>query len=145
MDRNGPNNYRLLAEILADNLVATAPDRATAAIALGRTWGASLTDQQMTRAKATKGEAVTRLVGLLDQLGFEPEPDKGSRPRQIRLRHCPFLDLVGQYADVICPLHLGLMQGAMKALTTSVAVSRLEPFVEPDVCVAHLTSTGRRS
>lgn len=145
MDRNGPHNYRLLAEILVGNLAATAPDPATAAIALGRTWGASLTDQQMTRAKATKGEAVTRLVGLLDQLGFEPEPDKGSRARQIRLRHCPFLDLVGQYADVICPLHLGLMQGAMKSLTTSVAVSRLEPFTKPDLCVAHLTSTGRGS
>lgn len=145
MDRNGPHNYRLLAEILAGFLAATAPDPATAAIALGQTWGASLTDQQMTRAKATKGEAVTRLVGLLDQLGFEPEPDKGSRARQIRLRHCPFLDLVAQYADVICPLHLGLMQGAMKTLTTSVAVSRLEPFVEPDLCVAHLTPTGRSS
>lgn len=145
MDRNGPNNYRLLAEILTGNLAATAPDPATAAIALGRKWGASLTDQQTARAKATKGEAVTRLVGLLDQLGFEPEPDNGSRTRRIRLRHCPFLDLVGQYSGVICPLHLGLMQGAMKALTPSVTVSRLEPFVEPDLCVAHLTSAGARS
>ena len=145
MDRNGPSNYRLLAEILTSNLAAMAADPATAATALGRTWGASLADQPIARATASKGEAVTRVVGLLDRLGFEPERDGGSRTRQIRLRHCPFLDLIDKHADVLCPLHLGLMQGAMKALTTSVTVSHLQPFVEPDLCVAHLTSAGARS
>jgi predicted ArsR family transcriptional regulator len=145
MDRNGPSNYRLLAEILTGNLAATAADPAIAATALGRAWGASVTDQSLPRAVATKGEAVTQLVGLLDDLGFEPEPDRGGRTSQIRLRHCPFLELIDDHADVICSLHLGLMQGAMKAMTASVTVNRLEPFVEPDLCVAHLTSTGARS
>jgi predicted ArsR family transcriptional regulator len=144
MDRNGPSNYRLLAEMLTSNLAAMAPDPAAAANALGLTWGASLIDQPIPRARATKGEAVARLVALLDQLGFEPERDSGNRTRQIRLRHCPFLDLIGQHAEVICPLHLGLMQGAMRTLTASVTVSDLKPFVEPDLCVAHLRSAGAR-
>jgi predicted ArsR family transcriptional regulator len=145
MDRHGPSNYRLLAEILTSNLAATTLNPATAATALGRSWGASLADQPLPRAAATKGEAVTRLVCLLDDLGFAPEPDKGGRTSQIRLRHCPFLEMINEHADVICPLHLGLMQGAIKAMTAPVTVSRLEPFVEPDLCVAHLTSTGARS
>jgi len=145
MDRNGPSNYRLLAEILTSNFSATASDPAIAATALGRAWGASLTDRSLPRAVATKSEAVTQLVGLLDDLGFEPEPGRGGRTSQIRLRHCPFLELIDAHSDVICPLHLGLMQGAMKAITAPVTVNRLEPLVEPDLCVAHLTSTGARS
>lgn len=82
---------------------------------------------------------------MLGELGFEPEPHKGARSTEIRLRHCPFLDLVGDHADVICSLRLGLMQGAMAQLNGPVTVDRLDPFAEPDLCVAHLASTSTRS
>jgi hypothetical protein len=39
---------------------------------------------------------------------------------------------------VVCGLHLGLMRGAMTALRPSIGVERLEPFAEPDLCLAHL-------
>ncbi|MGZ4289361.1 MAG: transcriptional regulator, partial [Gaiellaceae bacterium] len=39
---------------------------------------------------------------------------------------------------IVCPIHLGLMQGAMAAAQSPVTVERLEPFVEPMLCVAHL-------
>lgn len=145
MDRNGPSNYRLLAKILMSHLAATARDPAIAATELGRTWGASLTDQPLRRAVGTKRDAVTQLVRLLGDLGFEPEPDSGARTKQIRLRHCPFLDLIDDHASVICPLHLGLMQGAMTAISAPVTVSRLDPFVEPDLCLAHVSSRAARS
>jgi len=60
------------------------------------------------------------------------------------LRHCPFLELVESGAGIVCSLHLGLMQGAMAALCTPVTVERLDPFVEPDLCLAHLDATARR-
>jgi hypothetical protein len=37
------------------------------------------------------------------------------------------------------PVHLGLMRGAMETRGAPVAVDRLEPFVEPDPCLAHLS------
>jgi hypothetical protein len=34
------------------------------------------------------------------------------------------------------------MQGALKTWETPVAVERLDAFVEPDLCLAHLTLDG---
>jgi len=148
MNRNGPSNYRLLATMLTSHLAASSRNPVETATELGRTWAPSLVDALRHRGKPTKTQALTRVVDVLADLGFEPEPHKGARTRQIRLRHCPFLDLVDQHADVICSLHLGLMQGAFAVLDGPVTVDRLEPFVEPNLCVAHLASisatTGSR-
>jgi predicted ArsR family transcriptional regulator len=76
-------------------------------------------------------------VALLDDLGFAPDHDP-ARAGPIGLRHCPFLDLVPEQSAVICPLHLGLMQGALDALGAGITVTRLEPFVRPDLCLAHI-------
>jgi len=154
MDPAGPTNYRLLATMLTDHLASSSPDPAAAAAELGRSWGPHLVDVPTTdrglkagRARPARGEALTRMTGVLTDLGFAPEPP-GSRQTTIRLHHCPFLSLVtgadngdrtgDGYGSVICTLHLGLMQGALAALQAPVTVDRLEPFVEPDLCVAHL-------
>ena len=69
-----------------------------------------------------------------------PEARMAAGQRQIGLRHCPFLELAETRSEIVCPVHLGLMQGAMEAWHSPVAVDRLEPFVEPDLCLAHLSS-----
>lgn len=66
------------------------------------------------------------------------------RAREIRLRHCPFQNLAEQHGEVICSVHLGLMQGALSAMRAPVSVDRLDPFVEPDLCVAHLAHAATR-
>ena len=81
---------------------------------------------------------------LLAELGFEPEPADGRRTREIRLRHCPFQNLAEQHGEVICSVHLGLMPGALTAMRAPVTVDRLDPFVEPDLCVAHLAPAPTR-
>jgi predicted ArsR family transcriptional regulator len=141
MDPNGRSNYRLLAAILTDHVAATSADAAATATELGRGWGPALIEGSAggpRLAGIAKTAAVTHLVSLLDELGFEPEPNRGGRSRQLRLRHCPFLGLVQEHAEVICSLHLGLMQGALAAMGAPVTVARLDPFVEPDLCVAQL-------
>lgn len=142
MNRDGPSNYRLLATMLTSHLAASARNAAETATELGRTWGPSLIDFPRPRRRSTKTQALTRVVDVLADLGFEPEPHRGAHATQIRLRHCPFLDLVDKHADVICSLHLGLMQGALAVLDGPVTVDRLDPFVEPDLCVAHLASVS---
>ncbi|GAA0821789.1 helix-turn-helix domain-containing protein [Streptosporangium amethystogenes subsp. fukuiense] len=138
MDLGGPRNYRLLAEILVGDLAAD-PDPAARATEAGRAWGGFLVDRP---AALSREEAVRELVRLLDDLGFAPEERPAGDPRQIGLRHCPFVELVETQAAVICPLHLGLMRGAMAALGAQVTVDRLVPFAEPDLCLAHLTTAG---
>ena len=135
MDPDGPTNYRLLAAVLTNHFAAVSEDPAAAARTLGRTWGAAERPPASTR-----GEAIKQVAAELAELGFRPDPADG-RSSEIRLRHCPFLDLVPERSDVICALHLGLMEGAFEALAGPVTVGGLEPFAEPDVCVARLVAT----
>jgi predicted ArsR family transcriptional regulator len=151
MDPAGPTNYRLLATMLTGYLVSNSPDPTAAALDVGRAWGPRLLGLQASpRSRVGKSAAVRRLIAVLGELGFEPEPpSSGPGNSSIRLRHCPFLDLVAAEENlagagenrtgrVICSLHLGLMQGALDAMGSPVAVDRLDPFAEPDLCVAHL-------
>ncbi|WP_173010281.1 helix-turn-helix domain-containing protein [Mycolicibacterium sp. P9-64] len=137
MDPTGPTNYRLLAGILTD-YVARDPDAAGIAAELGRSISPGLVASSSHPRAPSKTRAVTELVELLEELGFEPEPADGRRTREIRLRHCPFQNLAEQHGEVICSVHLGLMQGALTAMRAPVTVEHLDPFVEPDLCVAHL-------
>lgn len=138
MDPAGRRNYRLLAAALAGG-VAAGPDPAGAASAAGRAWGSRLLAD--TAQASSDREGVHRLVALLDDLGFDPEwPAAGRHAARIGLRHCPFLEVARTDAQVVCPLHLGLMQGALAALAAPVDVERLEPFAAPDLCLAHLSA-----
>jgi predicted ArsR family transcriptional regulator len=56
-------------------------------------------------------------------------------------RHCPFLGVAESQKAVVCPIHLGLMQGALETWQAPVTVERLDAFVEPDLCLVNL---GRR-
>jgi len=141
MDPTGPTNYRLLASILT-GYVAGRPDAAGIAAELGRSTSPALVPSSAQGRAPSKTRAVTELVQLLAELGFEPEAADGPRTREIRLRHCPFQNLAEQHGEVICSVHLGLMQGALSAMRAPVTVDRLDPFVEPDLCVAHLASAS---
>jgi len=145
MNPAGPRDYRTLAEILAGALAADpahAADRATAA---GREWGRQLGSRAVPRPKRSASATLAWLVERLDELGFAPRPRVAGGRREIDLRHCPFLDLTEHRDLVVCPAHLGLMQGAMSAVGSPLTVERLEPFAEPDVCRAHVARATART
>ncbi|ETB27462.1 transcriptional regulator [Mycobacterium avium 09-5983] len=96
----------------------------------------------MPRDAAGAEQAIAQLVDVLDELGFAPERRVIDGEQQVGLRHCPFLELAENSSNVVCPVHLGLMQGAMESWGAPVSVDRLDPFVEPDLCLAHLTLQG---
>jgi predicted ArsR family transcriptional regulator len=142
MDPAGPRHYELLAKILVQSLEAKPEPSARAADA-GRAWGKLLAETAATRddtASDRSGEPVARLVSLLGELGFDPDLQVSADRQQVGLRHCPFLEVAQSHPQIVCPVHLGLMQGAMTAWGAPVTVNRLEPFAEPDLCVAHLAS-----
>ena len=143
MDRGGTRHYRLLAEILSMAFAAE-PDPQAKAVAAGRAWGLKLESglESPPEAATSAEESIDRLVEVLDELGFAPERRVSGGEQQVGLRHCPFLELAETRAAVVCPIHLGLMQGAMETWGAPVSVDRLEAFVEPDLCVAHLAGAG---
>jgi predicted ArsR family transcriptional regulator len=139
MDRGGARHYRLLAEILTMAFAAE-KDSAAKALAAGRAWGRQLdmSGESSRRDAQNPEQAIGHLVDVLDGLGFAPERRRADGEQQVGLRHCPFLELAESRTAVVCPVHLGLMQGALETWGAPVAVERLDAFVEPDLCVAHL-------
>lgn len=142
MDRGGTRQYRLLAEILTMAL-ASDQDPRTKAMAAGRAWGRTLESGAQPPAEgASAEEAIDNLVVVLDDLGFAPELRTSDGEQLVGLRHCPFLELAETGGSVVCPIHLGLMQGALETWEAPVSIDRLDAFVEPDLCLAHITSAG---
>ena len=138
MDHNGPRHYRLLAEILAISL-SVEGDPSTKAQAGGRAWGRQLKVSASHGKKRGAKESIDHLVDVLDDLGFAPERRGSGGEQQIGLRHCPFLELAESRSNIVCPIHLGLMQGVLENQRAAVTVDRLDSFVEPDLCLAHVT------
>jgi predicted ArsR family transcriptional regulator len=142
--KGGARRYRLLAEILLGHL-ATDRDPPQAARQAGRAWGAHLIARPAPGHTTTEPatDAAARLTAMLDEMDFAPEPvtDPDGVPRRIRLRHCPFLELADPHRDLVCALHLGLIQGALTELAAPITATDLTPFAEPAACLAHLDPT----
>ncbi|HTY34563.1 MAG TPA: transcriptional regulator, partial [Mycobacterium sp.] len=129
-------------EILTEALAADRDPRSKA-MAAGRAWGRNVELAPEPSAPPTSAEdAIDRLVGVLDELGFAPERRTSDGRQLVGLRHCPFLELAETRGGVVCPIHLGLMQGALETMAAPVTVDRLDAFVEPDLCLAHLKPVG---
>jgi predicted ArsR family transcriptional regulator len=84
-------------------------------------------------------EAVRQVIALFAELGFEPELRPDGQDMQLRLRACPFHELAHKYPEVVCAMHLGLLRGTLAQLGAPVAARRIQPFVEPHLCIAHLS------
>lgn len=141
MDRTGTRSYRLLAQILLSRLAAAGEDAGASATEAGRAWGRFLVEQPGPFQDLTAEQTIGRLTALLSDLDFSPEAADAT-PDVIRLRHCPFLELAEEYGGLVCSIHLGLMQGAMAELRSPAKVTGLEPFAEPDACLARLEHAG---
>ena len=134
--------YRLLAEILTALVARFGPEASVQLVETGEAWGRHLVESPPPFASLSDEEAVARLVGLLDEIGFQSQVEQTPRGRRILMRPCPFLELARAHQDVICPIHLGIMRGALAELGASTRATKLEPFVRPDLCVARL-AVGR--
>jgi predicted ArsR family transcriptional regulator len=142
MDPDGPRDYQTLAAVLADALAGQS-QRVRRAVSAGRAWAGHVAAPGTARSRR---QAVDRLTDLLTDLGFAPEKPPGTRGVvDIGLRNCPFLEVAGTRRDVVCPVHLGLMQGALDSWDAPITVDALTPFAEPDLCVAHLAPATTES
>lgn len=146
----GRRSYRLLAEILTTLVADNVPQPERLAREAGRAWGEYLTERPAPFERLDPPEATRRLVGILTEIGFAPSAetpddrapgdDGGVR---VELRHCPFREVAEHHRNVVCSLHLGLMQGALEVMRAPMEADRLEPFVEPSLCLAHLSPSNR--
>ena len=59
------------------------------------------------------------------------------------MRRCPFHDLAEAHPEIVCPVHEGLISGALSALGSELEVEGLDVFVQPDLCIARLAPRSR--
>ena len=97
--------YAALALALAEGL-DVAEDGEAPAMAGGRAWGARLRERLAPREDT---DARERVLMALEHTGFAPEADDGG----IRLTACPLLEAARAHPDVVCRVHLGLVEGVL--------------------------------
>jgi len=129
------DEYRLLATVLSATL-AVQTDGAAACEAAGREWGRYLVPRRLPLARPSDDEACTTVTTLLAEQGFRPVAADGA----VRMRRCPFHELAESRPEVVCAVHRGLIDGALEEIGSDLRVSTLDVFVEPDLCIARLTS-----
>jgi predicted ArsR family transcriptional regulator len=136
----GRRRYRLLAEMLTSLIAGMLPKPGEAAGEAGREWGRYLTEPPPPYQRLDAGEAIERLTATMAEIGFAPEAVTDGTQYQLRLRQCPFREVAENHQDVVCQLHLGLMQGALAQMRAPVTADRLQPFAEPSLCIAYLAT-----
>jgi predicted ArsR family transcriptional regulator len=135
-------SYRLLAEMLT-SLVGTLPQAEQTAVEVGEAWGRYLVERPPPLEQVNAQEGIRRLSKVLSEAGFDPGPLHDADTPLIPLRRCPFREIAERHPDVVCSLHLGLMRGVLAEVRAPVSAERLEPFVEPSLCLAHLATSRR--
>ncbi len=159
-------DYRTLAEVLAMELGQTEETRGRRAQHAGQKWAARIAVPQET-SESEVGDVLDRAAvnttAAFKRMGFAPElvtvaeptpspVDSGPAPRRersIRMHACPVRDLARSRPEVVCGMHLGLLQGLLDKAAADEGLRKsarramrahLEPFVEPGVCVASLVA-----
>lgn len=132
-------SYRFLAQVLSSYVAATTTDPAAAGREAGIAWGRHLVEGPAPFASVDVPAALAEVMALLDGFGFAPRLERRTTDHPVvHLHRCPFVEVARDQQDVVCAIHLGLLQGALAELGGDVEATELLPFVEPDRCVAHL-------
>lgn len=136
-------NYRLLADVLAGH-VATSRGPQVGALAAGRGWGQAVAKQATEDSSQGRpaNRAIETLRLALVEAGFRPDVSPREGGFSIALRHCPFREVALAHPDVVCAVHLGLMQGVLAESGAPLEAS-LEPFAGPRLCLAHVETVTR--
>ncbi len=132
----GSRRYELLSEMLVGFIEDEVGDAGAAAERAGRAWSTQLTGPDVGDSGADVLDAV---IAGLDEVGFSSGLADDEAGLRLEVRHCPFLEVARGHERVVCSLHLGLMRGLLERMDAPLGVSELEPLVEPDLCLAHLS------
>jgi predicted ArsR family transcriptional regulator len=136
-----PSGYEMMTGLLASHLDDDPTARSVRAERAGLAWAATFPAppaEESSDLAAGSDRAAERVTGLFAELGFDPELTIQATQAQVRLRACPFLKAALAHPEVICSVHRGLLRGMLTRFGAPAAAARLDPFVEPHVCLISL-------
>ncbi len=91
------------------------------------------------REGASVGRSGSDLATVLESCGYEPREADPGEPPGIVLANCPFDELVGDHAELVCTMNLHLLEGVLEGLGERSCTARLDPG--PDRCCVRLDRT----
>lgn len=143
-DATGVSEYAGLSAALAGAVHSSSQHPEMTARLAGNAWGHELARVHGAPPRPTPAAARREVVALLGEFGFEPEAD--ARHHKVRLTRCPLLEAAHRAPDIVCSVHLGLVDGALEEYGAQPDGTALVPFAEPGACLLHLRtrSTGPR-
>lgn len=125
-----PSPFAALANVLAGQVALLSDNPARAGIEAGRRWGATL------GSPAAGSDARRAVVDSLAELGFAPRDEED---RSISLLACPLLSAARENPQVICNVHLGIVQGILSSHDVDPTGSRIQPFALVHGCRLELS------
>lgn len=143
--------YRLVAEVLAESLAEPSADGPAAdAQGAAERWlrrrAATLLPDWVSRSPATTpGGLLAKLGALIDLIGrwgyvATVRTAQAGHVCDLEVSRCPVRELAVTNPGVACGVHRGLLRAALDELGEADADLRLDPLVEPDLCIARVTS-----
>lgn len=140
-------SQRLLAALLTETFTARTEDGdPLTPEEVGAAWAQRHVDAvpgaDAARTAGARLSSIGRMIDVLQQWGYTPDvrTENAGRTARIDLVGCPFIDLARSHPEVVCGIHRGLMRGTLDVLGERDAELSLEPFVDDDHCLAHVTT-----
>ena len=125
-----------LAAALAWRLAHRTRNPAAAARDVSRHWAGQIVARRSLERQSTAREGRAQVVRVLDDLGSAPRPD--ARVDKVELTRCPLLQVASDVPEVVCQVHLGLVEELLDASGADPSRASLTPFAAPGVCALRL-------
>jgi predicted ArsR family transcriptional regulator len=130
------DDYAELTAALAWKLAHREPDPLGAARDVSRHWASQVVARERVEPQPTARAGRAQVVRVLDRLGYAPEPD--ARVDKVALTRCPLLQVASVVPEVVCTVHLGLVEELLEASGADPTRATLTPFEGPGRCALRL-------
>lgn len=132
-----------LAAALAWRLAHRSRNPAADVREVSRHWAAQIVARRSLRRQQTARQGRAQVVEVLDDLGYAPRPD--ARVDKVGLTRCPLLQVASDVPEVVCKVHLGLVEELLEASGADPSRASLTPFAAPGVCALRLLEPSVRT
>jgi predicted ArsR family transcriptional regulator len=132
-----------LAAAMAWRVAHHERDTLAATREVARHWAQRIVGRLGLTRRPTPRAGREQVVAALDDLGYAPQPD--GRFDRVPLTRCPLLQVASDVPEVVCNVHLGLIEELLDTSGADPARATLVPFASPGVCALRLLAPAGTS
>jgi predicted ArsR family transcriptional regulator len=125
-----------LAAALAWRLAHQERNPLAAARDVSRHWAQQIIARHRLVRRPTSRAGRAQVVEVLEDLGYAPQPD--DRLDRVELTRCPLLQVASDVPEVVCNVHIGLVEELLEASGADPTRVTLKPFARPGSCALRL-------